>query len=326
MPIGYNRRMRKPWQRAAQVVVFALALGFLGALVRSQWQELREHPWRLAPAWLLLSYVLWGISMALEIVMWRAILLRIAHEAPSADLALPPLSRWRAARIWFLSNIIRYLPGNVWQPLGMAQLCAEEGIPATVTLTSVVVHQALSGLAVTIIGIGYFAWMGQGETLRALAPLLLALPALALALRARWLEIALNGVLRRLGRAPLRIRLPSRALAALTFGYIASWSLVGLGFAALVGALTPIGWSTLPHLVASFAVAWLVGYLSLLTPSGLGVREGALVWLLQSVLTLPVATLASLAARLWFISAEVVAAIPAFIGWQRGWRREASDG
>lgn len=318
--------MRKAWQRAAQVIVFALALGFLAALVRSQWQELRRYPWQLEPVWLLASYIPWAVSMALEIFMWRAILLRIASGARPADALARPLSWRRAAQIWFLSNIIRYIPGNIWQPLGMVQLCAEAGIPTAVTLTSVVVHQALSGLAVTVMGTVYFAWVGWGEVLRALIPLIIALPVIMLTLRARWLEAALNWGLRRLGRAPLRIHLTSRALAALTLGYIASWSLVGLGFAALVRALTPIGWSALPHLVASFALAWLIGYLSLLTPSGLGVREGALIWLLKGVLTLPVATLASLAARLWFISAEVMATIPAFIGWQWGWRREASDG
>lgn len=308
--------MRLPRKRVAQMVVFLLALGFLAVLVRSQWQALRHYPWQLAPAWLALSYIPWGLSMALEIAMWRAILTRTARVA-SAAIAPRSLSLARAAQIWFLSNIIRYIPGNIWQPLGMAQMCAEEGIPTEVTLTSVIVHQALSALAVTLLGVGYFAWAGHGEALRTLAPLLVALPAVALALRARWLEMVLNLVLRRLGRPTLRIGLGSRALAALTLGYVASWSLIGLGFAMLVRALTPVGLEALPHLIASFALAWLVGYLSLLTPSGLGVREGAIVWLLGDILSLPVATLASLAARLWFIAGEVMALLPAFIGWQR---------
>jgi hypothetical protein len=315
--------MRLPRKRVAQMVVFVLALGFLAALVRSQWQALRHYPWQLAPGWLALSYIPWGLSMALEIAMWRAIRIRIARVA-SAAMSPRPLSWARAAQIWFLSNIIRYIPGNIWQPLGMAQMCAEEGIPAEVTLTSVVVHQALSALAVTLLSVGYFAWAGQGEALRTVAPLLLALPVLALALRARWLETALNLVLRRLGRPLLRIGLRSRALAALTLGYVVSWSLIGLGFAMLVRALTPIGWEALPHLIVSFALAWLVGYLSLLTPSGLGVREGAIVWLLGGILSVPVATLASLAARLWFIAGEVTAVLPALIGWQRR-QEEATD-
>ncbi|MCC7355138.1 MAG: flippase-like domain-containing protein [Anaerolineae bacterium] len=316
--------MRASWKRAAQVIVLVLALGFLVILVHSQWQELRRYPWQLSPGWLALSYVPWGLSMALEIGMWRAILVRIARVA-SATTSPRPLSWARAAQIWFLSNIIRYIPGNIWQPLGMAQMCAEEGIPAEVTLTSVVVHQALSGLAVTLLGVGYFAWAGQGEALRTLAPLLLVLPLVTLALRARWLETALNLVLRRLGRPPLRIGLRSRTLVALTLGYVASWSLVGVGFAMLVRALTPVGPEALPHLVVSFALAWLVGYLSFLTPSGLGVREGAIVWLLGGILSLPVAALVSLSARLWFIVGEVAATLPAFAGWQRR-RREVVDG
>ena len=308
-PLLWWRRWRGP----VQGIIFVVALLFLGLLVRSQWRALQAHEWHLTPGWFLLSFVPWGLSMALEIEMWRQILLGIG-DALVYQSRLP----WgAAAQIWFLSGVIRYIPGNVWQPLGMAQLSAQEGIRPEATLTSVVVHQALSGLAVALIGVSYFAWVGQVGVLRILLPVLVAVPMLAVGLRARWLELLLNWFLARLGRQPLRLNFSTRTLAALVFGYVVSWSLLGLGFAALVRALSPIGRETLPHLLPAFALAWLIGYISLLTPGGLGVREGVLVWLLGGILTTPVATVASLAQRLWLVTAEVTAALLSLFMWRQ---------
>lgn len=309
-PLLWWRRWRGP----VQVIIFCIALLFLALLMRSQWQALQTHEWHLSPGWLLISFLPWGLSMALEIEMWRSILFGIGETTSSRQRKLS----WSAAtQIWFLSAIIRYIPGNVWQPLGMAQLSAQEGIRPAATFTSIVVHQALSGLAVALMGTTYFLWVGQLGILRFLLPILIAVPALAIGLQARWLESLLNWLLRRVGRDPLHLNFSSRTLAGLVLGYIVSWSLLGLGFAALVRALTPIGWDILPHLIPAFALAWLIGYLSLLTPSGLGVREGVLVWLLGGLLTMPVATVASLVQRLWFIVAEAAAALVSLVMWRR---------
>lgn len=312
-------RWWRRWHGPAQVIIFCIALLFLAFLVKSQWQALQTHEWHLSPGWLLLSFLPWGLSMALEIEMWRNILFGIGETTSSQPHKLP----WHAAaQIWFLSAIIRYIPGNVWQVLGMAQLSAQEGVRPAATFTSIVVHQALSGLAVALMGTTYFLWVGQLGILRILLPILIAVPALAIGLQARWLESLLNGLLRRIGRDPLHLNFSSHMLAALVLGYVISWSLLGLGFALLVRALTPIGWDVLPHLVPAFALAWLVGYLSLLTPSGLGVREGILVWLLGGLLTMPIATVASLAQRLWLIVAEAAAALISLVMWRRRRRQD----
>ena len=66
-----------------------------------------------------------------------------------------------------------------------------------------------------------------------------------------------------------------------------------------------LDWRELPTLTGQYALAWVVGFLSFLTPSGLGVREGTLAYLLSHHLSPVTATLVALLARIWFLLGEL---------------------
>ena len=68
-----------------------------------------------------------------------------------------------------------------------------------------------------------------------------------------------------------------------------------------------------PHLIAAYAIAYSVGFLSIITPSGFGVREGALYLLLVTVMDPAVVTVAALAMRFWTMIGEVTMAILATV-------------
>ena len=302
-----SERRLLPWRRLWQGLALIAGIGFLLVLLRAQWAELRAYPWRVEGVWLLVSLPPLALSWALEIALWCVCLRSLDGR----------LSFRQASLIWFLSNAVRYIPGNVWQFIGMATLAAEEDVPAEATLTSIVVHQALSATAVVTLGAGYLAWTGRGETWH------LALPGAALAaivavgLRSRWVERGLNLGLRVLKRPPLRLTLTTPQLALMLAGYGGAWILAGLGFAALVRALTPAPWALTPHLTASFIIAYFIGYISLLTPSGLGVREGAMVWLLSGFLAAPLPTIAALLGRVWLTASELIGVGLALALWRR---------
>ncbi|MDH7486191.1 MAG: DUF2079 domain-containing protein [Anaerolineae bacterium] len=290
--------MKIPWKRVIQVIVLLLALGFLAALLVSQWQTLQAYEWRLRPGWALLALAGLGLGWLVELGLWRAILSRLGGS----------LRYGMAARVWFLSNLTRYIPGNVWQFLSMVELAAEQGVSRAATLTSIVLHQVLSTAAGLALAALYFAWAGEGVWFARLRPFLFALPLGLALLQPRLLERGLNGLLTRLGRPPLRVTLSWAQVWTLLAGYALVWLVMGTGFAALVRALTPLSWAQLPRLVAVFAAAYVIGFLSLLTPSGLGVREGVMTLLLTTTLPAGVAAVVAIAARLWMVVGELIGA------------------
>jgi len=297
-------RLRRP----AQVFFLLLAFLFIALLLRSQWDELRSYQWRLHAGWLALSAILIGSSWLFEVGIWRWTLLLMGGRLPFAV----------ATRIWFLSALVRYIPGNVWQPLGMTVLCQRRGIRAEATISSVVLFQAINLLTVAVIAAFYFPLSGNLGLLNQVLPglnawmLLGALPAVAFVARPGWLLALLNWTLRRIGRQPLPTQLTSPLLLALMATTLVDWLLFGAGFGALIMAMgdfavTDLPW-LLPHLVGSYTVAYALGYLSFITPSGLAVREGVLYLLLAPILGSGVATAAALAMRVWLTLGELLAA------------------
>ncbi|HHY54349.1 MAG TPA: hypothetical protein GYA08_02825 [Chloroflexi bacterium] len=295
--------------RRLQPLFILLALLFIALLLRSQWQELQSYAWQISPVWLMLSagwlVAAWGV----EVAIWRRLLRTVGGRLPYRS----------ALRIWFLSAIVRYIPGNIWQPLSITLLAQQRGVKPEATLTSIVLYQAIITLAVAPIAAIYFAGTGNWgvltDVMREVAPWLivigLAPPAVFIAQPA-WLIAMVNWGLQRLGRSRLPYGLTrTELLYALALAAI-DWLLWGAAFATLafgIHAYPPADlWTLAWHLIAIYPVAYVIGFLSFITPSGLGVREGALYLLLAPVIGGATITLLALAMRVWTTLGEVIAA------------------
>ena len=88
-------------------------------------------------------------------------------------------------------------------------------------------------------------------------------------------------------------------------GYLLLWGLLGIAFFLFIKSFAPVSASQLLVVTGTYATAWTIGILSVITPGGLGVREGILSLLLTSVLPPATATLIALLSRLWTITAEL---------------------
>ena len=139
------------------------------------------------------------------------------------------------------------------------------------------------------------------------------LPILLFLARPHWFFGVASWALQMVGRPPLHAVLTSRQLVGLLSAAIIHWALWGCAFAALTAAISGEAaqqLSTLaPHLIASFAIAYTIGFISFITPSGFGVREGAFVLLLAPLTGSGLAALAALAMRVWSIIGELGAAL-----------------
>ncbi len=297
--------------RRLQPFFMVLALLFVAGLLRSQWGQLQDYQWRLSPGWLIASGLLLLASWAMEVGIWRSLLALVGG----------PMDYGPALRIWFLSAVMRYIPGNIWQPLSMTVRCQQWGVRPEATLTSVALYQAIILLAVAPITALYIAISGEtglgllGDFLRGTAPWLVAaalVPVIAFLVRPQWLMAAINWGLHKIGREMLDARLTSRRLLALLAVASVNWLLWGASFAALTFGLSEYSparmGELLPFLVLSYPIAYAIGFLSFITPSGFGVREGAFYLLLASLMGGGVVTVAALAMRVWTTIGELIMA------------------
>jgi uncharacterized membrane protein YbhN (UPF0104 family) len=312
-----------------QWLLVALVLYFLGRVLVLHWNEVKAVEWQVELPILAGSYVLLALAWLALVANWRWIMGRMG-----ASLGFG--SSWR---IWFLSNIVRYIPGNVWQFLGMVYLCRQEGIAAATTLASIVIYQVVtvaSGLALAggvYLAAGHVGPAGERPS-AASAVLPWQVPTWALAGLVVLMVLVcypplMNWLLRQgfrlLRREPVQVPLTVGDVARFFAQRLGIWVLQGLAFAILVRSIYPVDLFDLPGIAASFVVSWVIGFLSLLTPSGLGVREAVQAGLLALFVPLPVAVALAILSRIWLITGEVVAAgIGLAIGrWEK---RDAKQG
>ncbi|MEZ4866180.1 MAG: lysylphosphatidylglycerol synthase domain-containing protein [Caldilineaceae bacterium] len=311
--------MGRSWFDRLQPVFILLALGFVAYLLQSQWATLRSYSWQLQRGWLTLSACLMLASWSVEVYIWYTLVGLIGGL----------LSYGAALRLWWLSALIRYIPGNVWQPLSLTLYCQRYGVRAEITLASIVLYQAVVILAVMPIAACYFQITGNWGLLTGLignmAPWLVALtlvPVLFFLIRPGMLVSMMNWLLRKAGRAAVEANLTTGRLCWLLIIAAFNWLLWGACFGTLALALQDSDHG-LPayfvlHLVAVYPVAYVIGLLSLITPSGFGVREGAFYLLLAPVIGGGLVTVLALAMRVWNILGEVVMALLSFLA-ERRW-------
>lgn len=271
-----------------------------GAPGGAEW--IRQAPpqgWRLDAA-RLLGALASGVAALLGTAWLWARLFRAAGGRASVPEAMAA---------WLGSNLGRYLPGKVWQLAGITSYLASRGDSAaagfTVSLALPVIMVA-TGAALGVAFAGATAFGGLGPVPIALGTLCAVVAVHPATLR--WLVRIARRALRESGE-PEVLDISAWSLVRAGIGCVVIWGLHGLGFWLLIGALMPASPVGLASATGIFAVGYVLGYVVLLAPGGIVVREGAIAGLLgtSAGLALGPATAIALAARLWSVAAELLA-------------------
>jgi glycosyltransferase 2 family protein len=113
----------------------------------------------------------------------------------------------------------------------------------------------------------------------------------------------INTALRLLKRQPIVLTLRYSDILLVTLAWCGSWLIAGCAFFVLLLAIWPSApLAALPICIGIYAIAWDIGFLSFITPSGLVFREGAIVALFALAFPLPVGLSAIIAIFSRFVS------------------------
>ncbi|MDD9974564.1 MAG: lysylphosphatidylglycerol synthase domain-containing protein [Candidatus Poribacteria bacterium] len=226
--------------------------------------------------------------------------------------------------LFHLANITRYLPGRVWGVVRLISLSQQFGLSRTTVGGGFTLHvsieTALGGLiAMSLL----FSKQTQATAQTVLErisghTLLFTLVGLGVIASVLFFISTVSAhahqllkMLRNIG-TPLFQKSFWDQWLNIFATHLLLWCCQGLAFFLFVRSLAPVGWTNVGVLTACYAFAWIVGFLSFLTPGGLGVREGLLSLLLSIYMSVSQATLVALLCRVWILSAELILAGSAF--------------
>jgi hypothetical protein len=287
---------------AAQLLGAALLIWFIGRDVAEQWRDVRAEPLDtdISATALAVSAIIVLATYALLIQVWRVLLMGTGASLPF----------WRAARIWSISNLWRYVPGKVWQIGAMTTLAQRERVSPVAAAGSALLSTVLNiatGIALTLI----LAWRLLEQWSDQARPVAIALLVTAAAglVALPYLLPRLAGLAGRLLGREVAIAAPPRwAIAIATGGNVLSWLMYGTAFLWLVNGLLGSADGAPWQYIAVFTASYVVGYLFLVIPGGVGPREGVMLWMLAtlSLTTDKQAALITVASRLWLTLLELV--------------------
>lgn len=291
-------------------ILTAAVCFFVARSLVLQWDSIKAFDWTLRPWWLLLSAVLMWLDFVLLFQLWRIVLRSISgHELRFAS----------AYRILTLSNLGKYIPGKIWTITGMVYLVGLEGVPPKPALVSSALHQAFTLIpgavfATSVLGIGIWGDLSPVVVAAGMAlGVLLLYPPIFRKL--------MNLGLRVFGREPIDFQLSFAKAFGLFWLYIAAWVLYGASFWCLnfgIGLPDSPFWPV----SAAYCAAYIVGFVAIFAPGGLGVREGVLAVVLAPYLPTGLAAAVAVVSRFWMTLVELAGMVPVLFGYGK---RKLSD-
>jgi uncharacterized membrane protein YbhN (UPF0104 family) len=328
------RRWGKKWWPAVKL---GLALALLFFIGRRFWEDLQEPGlWdrSFRPEWMVLSALSYVLALSCWALVWKLLLWGLGQRLRVAGML----------RAYYIGQLGKYLPLKAWSLVMRAALAGRHGVSAglagLMAFYEVLVDMAAGAMLACVLlfalgpGIsGPMDWQALVALFRletpaggldgrvfALLAIILFLPMFMVLVPPVFNRLAnrLSVPFREKGAAPLpRVGWRLLGLGLLVGG--CSWFLMGASLWAMLQAVLTEppawGWQTWALYTGYTGLAYVAGFIILIVPSGLGVREFFLTLLLTSGEGFPsdAVVLAVLVLRLVCTTAELL--VTAAVSW-----------
>ena len=292
-PTTSSTHLRRHLSTVFRVVLLAVAGVFLVRLTREYARGLSDVRFDIDVAMIVAASVLWLGSYTFLVGLWAR-----SMAWWGVAVRLGP-----ALRVFAAANLARYIPGGVWQIASLTAMSASSGLPIVAVASAAVFQQIVLAGVGLILGLSFAPATRLGDTWQVSLPVVLAATVAGVV----GLVLLLPPATRRFDawlsrRGKIAFTLPTvrrRDVASYVFLTAAGWVGYAIAFVLFARAML----DPLPvHPVvlgASFVLSYVAGILAVFAPSGLIVREAALVALLAPAVGGEQALALSIASRLW---------------------------
>ena len=208
------------------------------------------------------------------------------------------VSKTSSLTIWFFSEALRYIPGNIWSFASRAYLARQKQISKEVSFLILPIEIIIVTTTTTILS--SYAII---KTLEKLQVNLIFYILIFTSLIVTLVLLLSHKIILRVLKKILLQKLVLKALPTALILQFLSWSLYSTGYIILIDFA---GIQDLALLFSSTLLAWLIGYLTIVSPMGLGVRESTFILLIGPQIGLSQAAVIALLARVILIVTELI--------------------
>jgi glycosyltransferase involved in cell wall biosynthesis len=299
--------VRKPWKSAARGLIIAAVLFFiLNALSRYS-AQVRNQVTHIHVGFLLAGYALCSLYRVMNSAGWVMILRGMQQHMPLL----------RGMRLWLMAESMRWLPGSIWGFASRVYQASQNGVPPVVASASLPLELLLTIGAWSLVAGGGILASGRSVDWRGLLTprviafcvggFLVAAGVLFISMRVFPQSAIRNKLKKLMGelQALRTIRLRWPVFAGVLVYFTALCCLNGLAFGLILRSVSDVAVN--PFAVIGInACGWLLGFLAIGAPGGIGVREAGSAMLLSAVMPLPAAIAGSVLWRVVMIVDEFI--------------------
>lgn len=282
-------------KKIIKIIIPIIIFYFIFRTVFSDWHTAQVYLSSINPLYLVLSFLFMIFIYPEGAYAWFRIVKTFDHKTKLKS-ALP---------IWIISNTSRYIPGTVWQYLGRMELSvAHIGITRSQAGLSMIYEVFLNLASASILSILIIIYSN-------ILPGWLIVPgiiSIIIFLQPKLVEFIINLLIRVLKSRFKNIQTEhdfSVIYKALPW-FILNFLLNGIALTFLSMSIgVQITTVNVILFTANYAFSWMVGFLAVVAPGGLGVMEGSLTVLLSSIMPISQAGVIALLYRFFLTVAEI---------------------
>jgi glycosyltransferase 2 family protein len=295
--VGSGERRVSRGRAIAGAVVIVVVVVAAAVAVYREWHSFADTLRRVGAGSMILSLLAGLVGVAATFPMWREVLHGLGVTMPWGT----------GSRIFFTSQLGKYLPGSVWPVVMQMEAGRARGASRRTMLAANLITLVMSctlGLIVACVLLPLY----DAHALRKYWWALLALPFLVALLHPRAMPALLDRAFALIGRAPLGERLDVSSELRAAGWSLLSWLGLGAHLAVLCVALGHGGISTFLLATGGMALAFSLGVLFIPAPAGAGVRDVVLTLVLRTMFSSGQALAVVVASRVILIVCDLVLA------------------
>ncbi len=279
------------FKRIIQSGVVVLTGFFIIRMLIDQWEQVVDRLRDAEISWLIIGVIGYAASFVILPLLWRVLVRQFSQQ---------PALRW-AWYSYSRANIIRYIPGNIWGLAAKGVVMTRLGI-SRAQAVFIIVYEAAVLVAVSLLVFLFTAAPVSQSGLITIGLAVIVLLLVIFVIRPRLLVT----VAQWFNRDASWCNISGRTLFCLIAGSVLYWLVSGFSFYCVMQALTDWPFNLIGIALGVYAASWAIGFMSVITPSGVGVREISIVFFLGPFLGGGLAAAIAVIARIAFLFGEIL--------------------
>lgn len=276
---------------------------FLGRSLAGSWNRLELDFQKLNYFYIFLSLGFFALAWIEAALSWGYITKKLQS----------PMGFKSSVKLWSWSQAARYIPGSVWQVFGRIYMSQKKGLSKGKTLASIAIETSNLIISSLIIFALTLPFWPRLASFKSYFPYLIIAASIFAFLHPRVFNSVTNFFVHRIDKKEKTASYQLLEIIKMLIPYLGFWLIFGIGFYFLALSFKPLTILFLPVTTGIFSLSWIVGFLFVIAPGGLGAREVVIVYFLGLFIGQPLAIILAILSRVLMIIAELlVLAISAF--------------